>query len=102
MPIDRGTAGGDGADIRVRELRFGLGVGLPGHSSPHHPDFSHAANAFRAALPQLAPYFIHSTREASAAIADPVLKAQIALFVSQEAPHAQQHRALNELLAQRY
>jgi uncharacterized protein len=102
MASERSSERGEPAEIRVRDMRFELGEHVPSHFCPSHPEFSHAANAFMAALPQLEPYFIHNVREACAAIQDPLLKAQIALFVSQEARHAQQHRALNELLAQRY
>jgi predicted metal-dependent hydrolase len=94
---------GAGAEqIKVRDLRFALTGELPSHFCPQFPEFSHATNAFMAALPHLEPYFIHNIREASAAIADPKLQAEIALFVSQEARHAQQHRCLNDVLAQRY
>jgi uncharacterized protein len=102
MKDDRSSAPAEPAAIRVRDMRFDLGAHVPSHFCPSHPEFSHAATAFMAALPQLEPYFIHNVREASSAVEDPVLKSQIALFVSQEARHAQQHRALNEVLAGRY
>jgi predicted metal-dependent hydrolase len=88
--------------IRVREPRFALSESTPSHFVPGQPEFSHVVNAFFAALPHLEPYFIHNIRETIAATSDPQLKRDIALFVSQEARHAQQHRALNELLAHRY
>lgn len=94
---------GAGADaIRVRELRFALGEGTPSRFCAQFPEFSHVTNAFMAALPHLEPYFIHNIREVGARAVDPQLKADIVLFVAQEARHAQQHRRLNEVLAQRY
>jgi uncharacterized protein len=102
MKADRSSARAEPAQIRVRDMRFDFGAHVPSHFCPGHPEFSHAATAFMAALPQLEPYFIHNIREASSAIEDSLLKAQIAQFVAQEARHAQQHRALNELLARRY
>lgn len=95
-------AAGDAGAIRVRELRFALTAETSSHLCPGLPEFSHVVNAFMAALPQLEPYFIHNIRETIGAAVTPQLKSDIALFVSQEARHAQQHRALNELLAQRY
>jgi predicted metal-dependent hydrolase len=86
----------------ARELRFALSERTPVHFCPGSPEFSHAVNAFMAALPQLEPYFIHNIRECLSETTPPQLRAEIQLFVTQEARHAQQHRRLNELLAQRY
>jgi uncharacterized protein len=97
-----GEPAAQAAAIRVRAMRFVFDEHTPRHFCPSQPEFSHAANAFMAALPHLEPYFIHNIREAGAAVSDPQLKAEIALFVAQEARHAQQHRAWNELLARSY
>ncbi|MFI5307507.1 MAG: metal-dependent hydrolase [Polyangiales bacterium] len=87
---------------KAREMHFELSEGLASHWCPSHPEFSHAASAFMAALPHLEPYFIHNIREAAEQIEDPRLKQDVELFVAQEARHAQQHRRLNQLLAVRY
>jgi len=89
-------------EMQARDLRFALDDGIPSHFCPSQPEFSHATNAFMAALPHLEPYFIHNIREAGAAITDARLQAEIGVFVTQEARHAQQHRNLNAVLAQRY
>jgi predicted metal-dependent hydrolase len=91
----------EGGGLQARQVRFELGEGA-GHFCPSQPEFSHAANAFFAALPVLEPYFIHNIRQAMAGIEDPVLQAQVRGFNAQEGRHAQQHRALNAILAQRY
>jgi predicted metal-dependent hydrolase len=90
--------------MRAREIDFGLGGDVPRHFCPSQPEFSHATNAFMAALPHLEPYFIHNIREAgqAAAASNTALQADIAVFVAQEARHAQQHRALNVALARHY
>lgn len=85
----------------ARDMRFELGV-APRHFCPSQPEFSHATQAFMAALPHLEPYFIHNIREAAGRVADPALANQVELFVAQEARHAQQHRSLNALLSQHY
>lgn len=102
MPAATPEASTGGAGIRVRDMHFALGERTPSRFCPGHPEFSHATNAFMAALPHLEPYFIHNIREAGGQVSDPALSAQIALFVAQEARHAQQHRTLNGVLAQRY
>ncbi|HMI90971.1 MAG TPA: metal-dependent hydrolase [Polyangiales bacterium] len=89
--------------MRARDIDFGLDGGVPRHFCPSQPEFSHATNAFMAALPHLEPYFIHNIREAGeAAQKTGALQAEIAVFVAQEARHAQQHRALNAALASHY
>lgn len=90
------------AEMQAREIRFELGEQIPKHICPSQPEFSHAAGAFMAALPHLEPYFIHNIRQAGAAIDDAALRAQIDVFVTQEARHAQQHRALNASLTRYY
>ncbi len=83
-------------------MSFELPEQLASHWCPSQPEFSHAASAFMAALPHLEPYFIHNIRQAAARLQDPGLQRDVALFVAQEARHAQQHRRLNQLLATRY
>jgi predicted metal-dependent hydrolase len=102
MPATDPTGDRRDANIRVRDMRFALDERTPSRFCPGHPEFSHATNAFMAALPHLEPYFIHNIREAGAQAGDPALSSQIALFVAQEARHAQHHRTLNGVLAQRY
>jgi predicted metal-dependent hydrolase len=88
--------------ITARDLKFQLTDAIASHWSPALPEFSHVANAFMAALPHLEPYFIHNLREAAEQITDPELRADIEGFIHQEARHAQQHRAWNQVLATRY
>jgi hypothetical protein len=88
--------------LQVRSPRFVFSSTIPSHWCEGEPEFSHAASAFMAALPQLEPYFIHNVREGLAHVEDPALREQVEGFVSQEARHAQQHRRFNELLTQRY
>jgi len=98
----QGSAGHEQPAPLAREMHFELKESLPSHWCPSHPEFSHAASSFMAALPHLEPYFIHNIREAAAQLEDPRLKQDAELFVAQEARHAQQHRRLNQLLATRY
>lgn len=88
--------------VEARHIRFEFDSDLPPHFCPSQPEFSHAADAFLAALPALEPYFIHNIHQALAAIDDPELLAQARVFNAQEGRHAQQHRALNAALARRY
>jgi predicted metal-dependent hydrolase len=55
-----------------------------------------------AALPYLEPYFIHNLREALPLLQDAQLQLAAKSFIQQEARHAQQHRAWNQLIARRY
>ncbi|HKP58113.1 MAG TPA: metal-dependent hydrolase [Polyangiales bacterium] len=88
--------------IVSRDLKFELSDTIPVHWSPDQREFSHVANAFMAALPYLEPYFIHNIRTAAETLTDPTLKAEAEGFIHQEARHAQQHRAWNQVLQRRY
>jgi uncharacterized protein len=86
----------------TRTPRFVFSSTIASHWCPDQPEFSHAASAFMAALPELEPYFIHNVREALPLLRDAALREQAEAFISQEARHAQQHRRFNALLAERY
>jgi uncharacterized protein len=88
--------------MHSHDLKFDLGDGVASQWSPSQPEFSHCASAFMAALPQLEPYFMHNVREALELLSDPVLVREAECFIQQEARHAQQHRAWNQVLARRY
>lgn len=88
--------------IVSRDLKFELTDSIPVHWSPEQPEFSHVANAFMAALPYVEPYFIHNIRIAAESLTDSTLKSEAEGFIHQEARHAQQHRAWNQVLARRY
>jgi uncharacterized protein len=88
--------------IDARDVRFELGAGVASHWSPAEPEFSHVANGFMATLPHLEPYFIHNIHAAAEQLPPGELRADAEGFNKQEARHAQQHRAWNEVLAQRY
>lgn len=91
----------DVVTIDARDLRFELGDDVASHWSPGQPEFSHVANGFMATLPYLEPYFIHNLHAAAEKL--PVeLRADAEGFNKQEARHAQQHRAWNQVLARRY
>jgi predicted metal-dependent hydrolase len=88
--------------IVARDLKFELSEDIPSHWCPEHPEFSHVATSFMAALPYLEPYFIHNIREAAELVNDPQLKAAVDGFINQEARHAQQHKRWNQLVGARY
>jgi uncharacterized protein len=88
--------------IESRDVRFDFAAGTPSHWSPHAPELSHLITAFMAALPYLEPYFIHNLREALPQLHDAQLQRAARGFIKQEARHAQQHRAWNQLIAARY
>jgi predicted metal-dependent hydrolase len=88
--------------MRSHDLKFDLGDAIASQWSPAQPEFSHCASAFMAALPQLEPYFMHNVREALELLRDPALVREAECFIQQEARHAQQHRAWNQVLARRY
>ncbi|HEX4351929.1 MAG TPA: metal-dependent hydrolase [Polyangiales bacterium] len=88
--------------IAARNLRFELSDDIANHWAPEHPEFSHIANAFMAALPYLEPYFIHNIRQAAEQLDDEALKADVRGFIAQEARHAQQHKRWNEVIARRF
>jgi uncharacterized protein len=88
--------------IEPRDLKFDLSDAIASQWSPWHAEFSHMANGFMALLPYLEPWFIHNIRTAAEQVSDPQLKADAEGFIKQEARHAQQHRAWNQVLARRY
>jgi uncharacterized protein len=88
--------------IEARNLEFELGDELASHWSPEQPEFSHVANGFMATLPHLEPYFIHNIHAAAEQLPEGKLRADAEGFNQQEARHAQQHRAWNQVLARRY
>lgn len=88
--------------IDPRILEFDLGDDVASHWSPAQPEFSHVANGFMATLPHLEPYFIHNIHAAAERLPESALGADAEGFNKQEARHAQQHRAWNQVLARRY
>ncbi len=88
--------------VDVRVLEFELGDDVASHWSPGQPEFSHVANGFMATLPYLEPYFIHNIHAAAGKLPAGELRAEADGFNEQEARHAQQHRAWNQVLARRY
>lgn len=61
--------------------------------------FSHFVAGLSASFPPGEEAFIRSVRAYSDQITDPVLKKKVAGFIGQESVHGQQHRALNDQLA---
>ena len=70
----------------------------PGHWNAARPEFSQVVNSASLAMPYLEPYLIRSMRAAKSQITDPVLQAELDLYIKQEAAHYKQHRLFNETL----
>lgn len=69
-----------------------------GHWNAARPEFSQVVNSASLAMPYLEPYLIRTMREARAQISDPVLLAELDLYIRQEAAHFKQHRLFNDTL----
>jgi len=54
--------------------------------------------AFSLMMPYLEPYLIRTFRAAAERITDPVLAADVRVFIAQEAQHFQNHRRVNEMI----
>lgn len=94
------TEGGNaqGAErMTVRQVPFDF-LKSEGHWNMDKPEFSQIVNAASLAMPHLEPYLIRTMREAKALITDPGLRAELDLYIKQEATHYKQHRRFNDKL----
>ncbi|MGY2060419.1 metal-dependent hydrolase, partial [Nocardia gipuzkoensis] len=87
---------------RVRRMRFRFDD--TGTSDKYFVEndmvYSHFVAALSAGFPPGEEGFIRSVRHFSDRITDPTLKKRVAGFIGQEAVHGQEHRHLNERLAE--
>ncbi|OHV01586.1 metal-dependent hydrolase [Mycobacterium talmoniae] len=87
---------------KTRRIRFRFGE--DGASGKYFVNddivFSHFVAGLSAAFPPGEEAFIRSVRRFADRITDPVLKKRVAGFIGQESMHGQEHRHLNEKLAE--
>lgn len=62
------------------------------------PFLSHFWNTFSSLLPAGETFFVQAVRHYRDQISDPVLKAQVAGFIGQEAMHSKEHLAFNNMI----
>ncbi len=72
-------------------------------SSPRHfygndPFLSTFWNTFSSLLPEGESFFVEAVRHYRDQITDPILKAQVAGFIGQEAMHSKEHDAFNQMI----
>ncbi|MDP5053246.1 MAG: metal-dependent hydrolase [Congregibacter sp.] len=84
--------------MTVRQMPFKF---LPRHKSwnPGKPEFAHMVNSASVAMPYLEPYLIKSMRKARPLIKDAALRAELDMYIKQEATHYRRHREFNDTLA---
>lgn len=84
--------------MTVRRMRFAYPESLKAWWNPARPEFSQVVNAASLAMPFLEPYLIETVRLAREQITDPVLLADVDLYIGQESTHFRQHQQFNKRL----
>ncbi|MCB0219702.1 MAG: metal-dependent hydrolase, partial [Chrysiogenetes bacterium] len=87
-----------GAAIDVRKMDFSEIEGSPLYAYAKDPLVSHFFHMLSLLFPEGELFFMDSVRNYKKEITDPVLKAQIKAFMSQEALHTKAHVAYNKRL----
>lgn len=87
------------ANIPPRRMDFEF----PEAQSPRYfygndPFLSHFWNTFSSLLPEGEAFFVQAVRHYRDQVSDPVLKAQVAGFIGQEAMHSKEHLAFNNMI----
>ena len=92
------------SDFPVRQLKFSVEAPSPDELvwSRSSPIFSVFLNAFGVHVPYFERYLVHSMRQARPHIRDPKLQRDVTAIIGQEAHHARNFVALNEMFAKRY
>lgn len=87
--------------LKVRRISFEYPPEeLPRHYMGGDLIMSHVVSTLSALFPEGEDYFVRSVRHYRDQITDPVLKAQVAGFIGQEAIHGREHRVFNERLGE--
>ncbi len=91
-------AGESAREMQIRRMPFEFPDEIDPHWNPRLPEWSHMANGASLAMPFLEPYLIRTLRKAGELIDSEALKADVKLYMGQEAQHYQQHRKFNDTL----
>jgi hypothetical protein len=84
--------------MAVRKMPFEFSDDINPHWNKDKPEWSHMVNGASLVMPYLEPYMIRTLKKAYNKIDSDKLKADVKLFIGQEAQHYQQHRKFNDML----
>lgn len=84
--------------MAVRKMPFEFSDDINPHWNKDKPEWSHMVNGASLVMPYLEPYMIRTLKKAYSKIDSDKLKADVKLFIGQEAQHYQQHRKFNDML----
>ena len=87
--------------ITPRNIRFDFDTSLPADWHSGEPGITVFYDALSLTFPEGERFFIHSVRNFSNLVSDPVLKKDVEAFTSQESIHSREHTAYNALLRKR-
>jgi uncharacterized protein len=86
--------------IPRRQVEFGLdAAAVPRDWYRGDPYLSTFLDALSLLFPEGERFFVDSVKQQRHRVTDPVLRAEVAGFIGQEAMHGKEHRAFNEVLA---
>jgi predicted metal-dependent hydrolase len=88
--------------LRVRQIDFQFGEGIPFQSNPINPHWSNFVNFITLIAPGFERYFIKAIRQVMPQIREPAVRADAELFCQQEAQHSRQHLAHMRVLSAYY
>lgn len=87
------------ANIPPRRMDFDfVEADAPRYFYGNDPFLSHFWNTFSSLLPEGEAFFVQAVRHYRDQITDPLLKAQVAGFIGQEAMHSKEHLAFNNMM----
>jgi len=90
------------ANIPPRRMDFEFAEAKsPRYIYDNDPFLSHFWNTFSSLLPEGEAFFVQAVRHYRDQITDPLLKAQVAGFIGQEAMHSKEHLAFNNMVGQK-
>jgi len=87
--------------ITPRNIHFDFDTSLPADWHSGEPGITVFYDALSLTFPEGERFFVHSVRNFSRLIDDPVLKKDVEAFTSQESIHSREHAAYNALMAAR-
>jgi predicted metal-dependent hydrolase len=93
---------GSTANIPPRRMDFEfVEAESPRYFYGNDPFLSHFWNTFSSLLPAGEAFFVRAVRHYRDQVTDPVLKAQVAGFIGQEAMHSKEHLAFNNMIGEK-
>lgn len=96
-PATKKLALGATVNIPPRRLDFDFPTDSERYYYDNNPFLSTFLTALSSLFPEGESFFVESVRHYREQITDPVLKAQVAGFIGQEAMHSKEHQAFNDM-----